>query len=74
MLNGGPVNKKELQGPSMRSHNEAQKPQLIIFELFVPFVALSEPTDYRESFATLDRQNFMKRVGPECDQQSGFTH
>ena len=50
MLNGGPVNKKELQGPS------------------------PEPTDDGEAFATRDRQNFMKRVGLEGDQQSGFTH
>ena len=38
------------------------------------FVALSEPTDDGETFATRDRQDLMKRVGREGDQQSGFTH
>ena len=38
------------------------------------FCGLSEPTDKSEAFATRDRQNFMKRVGLEGDQQSGFAH
>jgi len=51
MLNDGPVNKKEPQGPSS-----------------------PEPTDKGETFATRDRQNFMKNVRLERDEQSGLTH
>ena len=40
----------------------------------VRFVALSEPADDRKPFTTRDRQDLVKRVGLEGDQQSGFTH
>ena len=39
---------------------------------FVPFVALSEPTDNRETCATRYRQDFVERFGSERDQQPGF--
>ncbi len=54
------------------SHKEAQNTQNFSFELLA-FVWLSEPTNDRESFATRDRQDFVKRIGLERDQQSGFT-
>ena len=38
------------------------------------FCGLPEPTDDREALAARDRQDLVKRVGLECDQQSGFTH
>ena len=36
-------------------------------------LALSEPTDDRKTLATADRQNFVKRLGSERDQQTSFT-
>ena len=38
---------------------------------FVPW--LSEPRNHRKSFATGNRKDLVKRVGPESYQQSGFT-
>ena len=37
-------------------------------------MVLPEPTDDREAFATRDRQNFMKRICLEGNEQAGFAH
>ena len=48
--------------------------ELFCLRLLCFFVALSEPTYDRETFATRDGQDFVKRVGFERDQHSGFSH
>jgi hypothetical protein len=56
------------------SHKKAQKAQSFLLSILCLFVALSKPTNKREAFATSNRHNFMKNVGLEGDEQSGFTH
>ena len=61
----GPVNKFELQ-----KRHKTHKKDLLCDSC--AFVGLPEPTDDRETFATRHWQNFVKRLGSERDQHSGF--